>query len=511
MSTHTTAKNVTESGMTIDRRRFLERLGGGVAAGALAPLVPLMDREAQAQGYPLRFVVVMMGAGNCAMDEWRPQSSGGKLGALGEVLGPLEGFRDGLIVVEGVENRAAHDLTAKNELTNHLAGHVCALTGAQPPDAFNNPAEGGGISVDRMIADSANFKGKTPLSSLYLGTTPFSVISFIGPGQPNTMVVDPRQALAKLFPASFKPPAATSPADAEKAAKERTERNAAYDRILAYAVGDTARAKNLAGTEGWQKIDKYRSSLESALKSMKELEDRIAPAGCEKPNLASLHPKEIGALGTGNIDPLEHYVPLGRLNYRLAAAAFACDMTRVAVLQWGAGGGGGKVPDLLPGGVGVAASSAGINGFHQLGHYTQAFYRHGPIHPKTGLPTLLPGMEHYPALKRELIKFYAKELATFLGYLKNTREGSGSVLDNTVVLWTNGMAWGGHFYTAPGLPNVIYAGSNVLPSARRGTYHLHRGKEQSQLMASLCQMMKLNVTTFGAPQYGSGGALAGLV
>ncbi len=181
-------------------------------------------------------------------------------------------------------------------------------------------------------------------------------------------------------------------------------------------------------------------------------------------------------------------------------------------MQWGAAGGGGKVPDLLPGAVGTRNQTDGLNGYHQVGHYTQGFYKNGPT-LANGTPTLTPEQQHYPELKKKLMAFYGKEMATFLGYLRDMREGAGTVADNTVVLWTNSMAYGGHGYQSPGIPNVIFAGKNVLPSTKTGTYHKYTNREDgARLMVSLSQMMGLkDVTKFGAPQYGDAGPLPGLI
>ncbi len=471
-------------GRIIDRRRFLGRLGVGASAGVLSPLVPLMDREVGAQGYPLRFVVLANGSGNCDIASWRPPGTGNSfaIGALSDVMSHLQPFRDRMVVIEGLENRGADVLRKADGVKfGHTAGVFMSLTCA-PPDVAGK-ADAAGISVDQLIAKT--IKGNTPFPVLNLGTTPFGTHSYLGPGQPFPKMVDPADTFGKLFPSSFKPPASMNPADAAKALKEVQDRRR---RILDYVAYDSSQARNLAGAAGWEKIDKYRTGLESAIKSLEDLESRLGSGTCTKPTL-DFSP------AAADWRDATTYVPRGELNQRLAAAALACDLTRVAVLHWGSGGGGGQVPEA-----GIVADVNGAFSYHQVAHYA--------LNPVAGRP----GHSEYPVVKRKLMKFYSRQLAAFLGHLQAVREGAGTLLDNTLVLWTNAMATGGHNHGAPqGIPNVLVVGKNV-PIKLAGQYVKHTGVVQNQLLTSLAQAMGLrDVTTFGTPMYGNNGPLPGLV
>jgi len=457
----------------IDRRKFLGRLGLGAGAGALMPLFPLTDGEAEAAGGPpLRFVTTWNGTGNCNIEAWRPTGSETSF-TLSDVLSPLQPFKSQLVVIEGLENKAA---AAAGVPVGHGTQVSMTLTGAP----------GGAGSIDQRIADA--IRGSSPFHSLPLkamsgGNTHMSTR---GGGQDVPAESDPRVTFDRLFPAAFTPPPSGPnpgpPPDPQKAAREL---NARRRRIFDAVAKDAQRAKNLVGAEGYQKIDGYRAGLEDVVKRLEILTDpgtggpgTGGTATCTKPTVSF----------NGSPSDRAVYVPVGRLNQSLASAALACDRTRVALLQWGAGGGGGAVPE-----VGIVADVNGTDSYHQLGHF--AFNSKVPGGPPiNGYPS------NYPQLKRNLQKFYAKQLADFLNSLATYREPNGTLLDNTLVFWANGMTRGGHVFGAPGIPYVLYVGKNVASAAGLGMgtgggrYLKYGGTSHVQLLTSLGHIMGLKDT-----------------
>lgn len=466
------------NGRQIDRRKFLGRLGLGAGAGALAPLFPLMDSEAEAAGGPpLRFVVFWNGTGNCHHDAWRPTGTETSF-TLSDVLSPLQPFKSQLVVIEGLENKAA---TAAGVPVGHGTQVTMALTGAP----------GGAGSIDQRIADA--IRGSSPFHSLLLKSSPGGLahMSSRGSGQDVPAEGDPQATFNRLFPGSFTaPPPGPNPGPPPDPQKAARELNARRRRIFDAVVKDTQRAKTVLGAEGYQKIDKYRVGLEDVIKRLELLTDPGSGTGsgptggtatCTKPTVNF----------NGSPTDRAQYVPVGRLNQLLASAALACDRTRVALLQWGAGGGGGAVPD-----VGVVADVNGTNSYHQLGHF--AFNNKSATEqPINGYPG------NYPQLKRNLQKFYAKELASFLSSLASYRESNGTLLDNTLVYWANGMTRGGHAFGSPGIPVVLMVGKNVASAAGLsmgtggGRFLTRNGTSHVQLLTSLGHIMGLKDS--GAP------------
>jgi len=449
----------------IDRRKFLGRLGMGAGVGALGPLFPLMDREATAAGgYPLRFVTFWNGTGNCFIGDWQPTGSETNF-TLSDVLGPLQPFKSQLVVVEGLYNKAAE--AAGGDLAHVTQVSKC-LTGA------------GAGSIDQLIGDA--IRGSAPFHSLlFRSPGPYgggASLSYRGTGNvPGEF--DPQTSFNRIFPSSFKPPVGGNPGPAPDPQAAVRELTAQRRRLFDVVARDTQRAKDLVGAAGYEKIDKYRAGLEDVVKRLEALTGGVAPGGgpagsgtCATPMVST----------SGAAGDLAQYVPIGRANQSLASAALACDRTRVAVLQWGGGPGGGGVPEA-----GVAPKVNGTNSYHQLGH----FALNGQGAKRTDYNA------SYPEIKRLLMKFYAKQLADFLGSLAAVREGTGTLLDNTLVLWANGMAYGGHIFTRDGIPHVLVVGKNVASAVGLnmgtggGRYLKHIGTSHVQLLTSVLHMMGL--------------------
>ncbi|MCP4806427.1 MAG: DUF1552 domain-containing protein [Proteobacteria bacterium] len=123
------------------KRRSL--LQGGLAALLAAPL--LRSRTARADGTARRLLVFFTPNGT-VHDVWRPSGSGSTYALDSDILYPLAGLEDDLLVLDGM------DFT---DATNHEGGMVAMLTA------------GGGTSVDQRIAD--HIGSATPYSSLELG------------------------------------------------------------------------------------------------------------------------------------------------------------------------------------------------------------------------------------------------------------------------------------------------------------------------------------------------------
>ena len=115
----------------------------------------------------------------------------------------------------------------------------------------------------------------------------------------------------------------------------------------------------------------------------------------------------------GNVaGPNADFMPIGYAQMDVLAAAIACDLTRVATLQWG--GTGVYSPYL---------GSTFTKDHHTISHDDQSA----------------------PGSPIEVIQnWYAKHFAYLLGKLDSMAEGNGTVLDNTAVVWFSEIAQGSH-------------------------------------------------------------------
>jgi hypothetical protein len=158
----------------------------------------------------------------------------------------------------------------------------------------------------------------------------------------------------------------------------------------------------------------------------------------------------------------------------LLALALACDLTRVASLQWRS-----SLTSFTW--VNVSGQHHGIS--HQQGN---------------------PGVD---AQLSRINKWFVDQAAYLLERLKSFGDAGGTTLfDNTLFFWPNELATGNHRRTRA--PYVIATGNFKLPSGQRlqtGRYLRYPGGTMhTSLLTSIGQMMGLSITNFGAPQWHRG-------
>jgi hypothetical protein len=211
------------------------------------------------------------------------------------------------------------------------------------------------------------------------------------------------------------------------------------------------------GAEDKQRLDAHVSSLA-------ELDRRIQQmpvTDCTRPVL--------GATAA--------FPDAGKAQMDLVTQALACDLTRVVTFEWTTAQGGNTFPWL------------GINDSHH-------------------------GLSHEPdsnaAAQDKLFRinrWYAEQYALLLTKLKAVKEGSGTLLDNTAVLWINELAKG-NTHEFDNVPMVL--GGKLGGALRPGRWlQLNGEKPHNDLFVALMQGFGLNVTTFGNPAC-CNGPLAGL-
>jgi hypothetical protein len=167
---------------------------------------------------------------------------------------------------------------------------------------------------------------------------------------------------------------------------------------------------------------------------------------------------------------------IGKLQMDLAAAALACDLTRVLSLQWTYAESNQSFPHL------------GFTDFHHVMSHAG---------------------DSDAAAQEKLTKinvWYAEQFAYLLGKLASYPEEGGTLLDNTAVLWCNEVGKGNNhahrdlpFLLAGSCGGYFRTGRFVDYMAGGAAGHPH-----NNLLVSLAQAMGLPDTTFGDPAYSTG-------
>lgn len=432
----------------INRRTVLR--GAGMVALAL-PWLEGMVRPAgaQAAGTPKRFVVCFSPNGNIR-DNWLPTGSETDF-QLGRILMPLNEHKKNLVVIDGLDQNqgGAGD--------NHMRGMGGMLTGMPINTGPWNPGNGGwanGISVDQEIANKIG--NGTKFRSLELGVLaglggvpggdPVSVwtrMSYAGADKP----LHPENSPSKVFSRVF------GELDAGASEIEAT-RLRARRRSIIDATRDAY--SSFVTTLGGD--DKKR--VESHLSAIREIETSLgdgapgALAGCQKP---------VG-IGDGG-DP----AAIGKAQMDLMVRALACDVTRVASLQWSHSVGGVAIP--------------GVGGdHHDLSHADE-----GNLDAKESLTVINT--------------WYAQQFGYLLARMKEVPEGGGTMLDNSLVIMVNELATGNNHLGEKALYVLAGGAGGALATGRFLTYPR---TSHNNLLVSLLNLMGVPATTFGLPEWCTG-------
>lgn len=424
-------------------RRFLLRGACGVALGL--PLLQAMQSHAGGAPAVKRLIVLFTNNGTIK-SAWRPQGTETSF-QLGPILAPLAPYQSKLIVMEGIDMESSYHGPGSGD--PHMPGMAHLLTGTEMVDTGPGTYDkiGGGISVDQHIAQTLG--AATKFSSLGFGVqarhysaSPWNSLSYLGANQP----VDPEDDPVKMFDKVFGD-LSSDPAIADLRAQRLTVLDAVKDEIGAL--------HSRLGSE-----DKVR--LEQHLAAVAEVEKSVAVAAgnCTPPAA----PAPVGSLYAHASAPA-----IMKAHIDLLVAALACDLTRVATLQW----------------------QEALGGDSTFVWLNQTVTHHEESHD--------PG--NYGAELIAINTWFAEQLAYLLQSLEAVPDGAGTLLDSTVVFWCNELSDGAAHSRRD--MSFVLAGS-CGGYFNTGRYLQYGGNHHNDLLVSLCHAMDVPVATFGNPAYCTG-------
>jgi hypothetical protein len=438
----------------LGRRSLLTSAAG--AAIALPWLEAFAPRRASARSAaPQRFVVMFSPDG--LLPAWTPSGTEKEF-TLSTILSPLAPYQDDLVVIRGLYQEGGGGDGHQNGMGGMLTG---TTLNAGPFGGMQAPPAGwaSGPSVDQRIADAIG--NETKLRSLELGVQVGAAdnwgrMCYRASDQPLPPEDDPAAVYARVFAELHTDPALL--------AAERARQKSILD-----AVGsEYARVSATLGSAD-------RQRLEAHLDAVRELELRLTKVG------------QIG--GAACADPAIHavakddndaYPEVGALQLDLLAMALACDVTRVASLQWSR-----SVSQTRFTWLGIT------DGHHDLSHL-------GDDDPSA-----------VDKLTR-INQWYMAELAALIGKLAAMPEGDGSVLDNTVILYCNELAKGNNHSRSDAGYVLAGRGGGVLETGRFLRFDPSQQIAHNGLLVSLLNAFGIADTQFGKPEW-SNGPLPGLL
>jgi hypothetical protein len=328
----------------LSRRAFLRGTGGiGIALPFLEAMLP---RTAQAQTTaPKRFVLcfagMSLGRDNTGrLTDIVPDAVGTGF-AFKPPMQALQPLKDDVTVISGL--RIPIDGPGGRLAGFHKSSVSPLLSGTLPADIGPNC---NGATSDQIVANDAAFKGKTKFPFLsyrvqadaYRGGGNVGVVSWRGKGQKNDPTVSPGLAFDNLF-AGFTPPTSgTTPPKADPMAERlRREEASVLDLVRGNADRLQARLGQADKTRLQRHFEEIRA-LEARLTSIPGVPGMPTPpaaSGCKLPSKPGADPaiSVIEAEGSGDVGYAGEE-ERAQVMTGLLAKAFACDLARVATLQY---------------------------------------------------------------------------------------------------------------------------------------------------------------------------------
>ncbi len=433
------------------RREFLRDLG--ITTAALPFLLNLPSLGFANQQRRKQRLVIMFSPNGVQPESFWPAGRGESL-ILRESLTPLERFQDRTLVLKGVSDKV------RGDGDSHMRGIGCLLTGVEllpgnVQGGSSTPAGwASGISIDQEL--KAHFQ-KEPATRTRFGSLEFGVMVpdhadtwtrmvYAGGNKPLAPISNPYQMLNKLY--------------------GRAKDEESLKSVLDDVQKDLNKVSSLLSSEDRKLVEEHATFV-------REMEQDLKAS--EKATVGHPVPK----LEPGIKDNNDNTPRISKMQIDLMVNSFAADFSRIATLQYSHSVGGLKMRWL------------GINeGHHELSHK---------------LDDDQPAQESLTKIN----KWFCEQLAYLAKRLAETPEpgGPGSLLDNTLIVWTNELGKG-NSHTLDNIPFVLVGGG--------AGFHMGRLLEyprvaHNRLLLAIAHSMGHPVTRFGHPEFCGQGPLTGLI
>jgi hypothetical protein len=374
----------------LDRRTFL--MGTGVSLGL--PWLECMTRANEPSrpiaSPPRRICALYFGFGVALPPEqhehakWRWFPNGeGKDYQFTETLKPLESLRDKITILGGLSHPNGRRMGAHDTADTFLTGAF-----------LNNKFLINTVSADQVAAKAVG--DQTRFSSLVLSTdggvgepTRSSTLSYNDNGRPIPALHQPRQIFERFFGAG----------DADTIAERRRLKSASS--MLDQVLEDSNSLRNRLGSRDKEKLDEYLNSVRQIEQGVERSQHWLE---IPRPELRDKDRKLL-QLDSDDNAPLQFI----RTMYDLIYLAFRTDSTRVATYQI----------------TNMADCSSKAAKFPQLQGFKDTLHSLAHDWDKPG------GSERLGQWDR----FMAEQFHYFLNQLASAQEESGSLLDNSVILY----------------------------------------------------------------------------
>jgi hypothetical protein len=388
----------------LPRRTFLRGAGAALALPLLDAMVPAMTALAATPAAPVRRLGYVFFPMGCDLPRWTPPGKD-TLDKLSPILSPLEPVKDRVTVLSNLEIQNAYPGT-------HSSSNASFLSCARPKHTEGSDYHLG-TTADQVAAKQLG--RETQLPSLELAMDMMQTVgqcdngyacvyqnnlSWSSPTTPLPAEAHPRLVFEALFGEGG------GKADRQAALRRRAS-------LLDFVKDDIDRLGRELGPADRAKVDQY-------LESVRDVERRIQKAAKDvaEKHLPDLD-RPVGAPAA--------YADHARLMFDLQVLAMQGDVTRVITFQLARETSNRTYPE-----VGVP------DPHHPLSH-------HGNDPAKV-------------ARMAKINQFHVSLFAEFLAKLRETPEGTGTLLDHSLILYGSGMG-NPNVHDHTNLPIVVAGGA----------------------------------------------------
>jgi hypothetical protein len=418
-------------------------MGGVVALPFLDAMIPALGRGAATKS-PARMAVVYFPNG-VQVDSWYLQADSDVItlpDKLPRTLEPLEMYREDISVMGGLTVNGGRALG--DGPGDHGRAGASYLTGAHPKKTFGKDLEAG-ISMDQYAAKVIG--GATRFASLELGCEEgiqggncdngyscaySNSISWRSPSSPMPPEVRPRAVFERLFGSG----------EVERDPVVRA-RQAKYQKsVLDSVLGDAKRLDGVLGATDRKKMDEY-------MYAVRDIEARIQKTEQQSAQIVPTMDKPPSSVP-------ENYIEHTRLMFDLMTLAFQSDSTRIIT-------------------------------------FMMALEQSNRAYREIGIADSHHGLTHHGGDKEKIEKcirinrFQVEQFAYFIGKLKATKDGDGTLFDRAMVTYGGGL---GKDHDHDNLPLVVTGRGNGLFNLGR---HIKYAKETPLANLHVAMMDRLGV------------------
>ena len=389
----------------LSRRAVLKGMGVTVALPVLDAMLPaataLAKTSAASSSSKIRLICMEMVHGSAGATPiglkknlWSPEKVGRDFDLTSSSLSSLEAFRDDITIVSNTDVRNAEAFTLPEIGGDHFRASAVFLTQSHPKQTQGSDVLAG-TSLDQLYA--AKFGQDTPIPSMQLSIENVDqaggcvygyscvytdTISWSSPTTPMPMVRDPRVVFDQLFGVGATPE--------ERAANRRAAKS-----ILDWITSQVTNLRKELGASDRARLNDY-------LENIREIERRIQQVEARN---ASGESRELPDAPIGVPDSFSEHV---KIMMDLQVVAFASDVTRVFSFKLGRDGSSRSYPE-----------SGVSTGFHPASHHGEREER----------------IMDYAKIN----KYHVSMVPYLLEKLKNTPDVTGSLLDNSLVIYGSPM------------------------------------------------------------------------